>query len=166
MLWICRVVPPSSDIGTDNLLEELPTLIADRIAGTPLLALAVSSLVSTAADTAFCLALISLELAKSRILYTAPADMRSRTSLISFCTIQPRTLCAARSLETVSQRPLTLRRCPASGAPWSSAMLPFLRRCQATTTTTTTRHSEHTKGFPPKKTETKRTTTRQNFSWK
>ena len=45
--------------------------------------------------------LISLGLAESRILPAAPADTRSRTSLISFCTVQVRTLCAAHSLATL-----------------------------------------------------------------
>ena len=40
-------------------------------------------------------------LAESRILLTAPVDTRPRTSLISFCTVQLRTLCAAHSLATL-----------------------------------------------------------------
>ena len=60
--------------------------------------LAVSSLVFAAMDTAFFLILISLGLAESRILPAAPADTRPRTLLISFCTVQLRTLCAAHSL--------------------------------------------------------------------
>ena len=35
------------------------------------------------------------------ILYAAPADIRPRTPLISFCTVQLRTLCAAHSLTTL-----------------------------------------------------------------
>ena len=59
---------------------------------------AVLSLVYAATDTAFCQALISLGLTESRILSAAPADTRPRTPLISFCTVQLRTLCAAHSL--------------------------------------------------------------------
>ena len=44
---------------------------------------------------------ISLGLAESRILLAAPVDTRPRTSLISFCTVQLRTLCAAHSLATL-----------------------------------------------------------------
>ena len=40
-------------------------------------------------------------MAKSRILPAAPADTRPRTPLISFCTVQLRTLCAACSLATL-----------------------------------------------------------------
>ena len=47
------------------------------------------------------LAIISLKLAESRILPAAPADTRPRIPLISFCTVQLRTLCAARSLVTL-----------------------------------------------------------------
>ena len=65
-----------------------------------LVMLAVLSLVYAATDTAFCKALISLGLAESRILPAAPADTRPRTSLISFCTVQLRTLCASHSLAT------------------------------------------------------------------
>ena len=63
-----------------------------------LVILAVSSLVVAATDTAFRYILVSLGLAESRILHAAPADTRSKTPLISFCTVQPRTLCVARSL--------------------------------------------------------------------
>ena len=59
------------------------------------------SLVLTATDTAFCYTLISLELAESRILQAAPVITRPRTLLIPFCTVQLRTLCAARSLVTL-----------------------------------------------------------------
>ena len=65
-----------------------------------LVMLAVSSLVFAATDTAFFQVLISLGLAKLRILPAAPVDTRPRTSLISFCTVQLRTLCAAYSLTT------------------------------------------------------------------
>ena len=47
------------------------------------------------------LVLISLRLAESRILPAAPADTCPRTLLISFCTVQLRTLCAAHSLATL-----------------------------------------------------------------
>ena len=40
-------------------------------------------------------------LAELRILPAAPVDTRPRTSLISFCTVQLRTLCAAHSLATL-----------------------------------------------------------------
>ena len=53
--------------------------------------------VFAATDTAFFWVLISLGLAESRILIATLADTRPRTPLISFCTVQPRTLCAARS---------------------------------------------------------------------
>ena len=96
-----------------------------------LVMLAVSSLVFAATDTAFYWVLISLELAESRILPAAPVDTRPRTALISFCTVQigllvPLTLWRL----SVSLRPLfqTLGSFPASGAPWSSAMPPFLGR--------------------------------------
>ena len=63
--------------------------------------LAVSSLVYTATGTAYCCALISLGLTESRILPAAHADTRPRTPLISFCTVQLRTLCATCSLATL-----------------------------------------------------------------
>ena len=44
---------------------------------------------------------ISLGLAESRILLAVPVDTRPRTSLISFCTVQLRTPCAAHSLATL-----------------------------------------------------------------
>ena len=92
-----------------------------------LITLAVFSLVFAAINTAFCQALISLELAESRILSAAPADTCPMTSLISFCTVQLRTLCAAHSLVTLCLSTTSgpvLGRCPTSGAPWSSAMPP------------------------------------------
>ena len=61
-----------------------------------LVTLAVFSLVYAATDTAYCLALISVGLAESRILSATPVDTCPRTSLISFCTVQLRTLCAIR----------------------------------------------------------------------
>ena len=66
-----------------------------------LVMLAVPSLVFAATDTAFFYVLISLGLAELRILPAAPVDTRPRTSLISFCTVQLRTLCAAHSLATL-----------------------------------------------------------------
>ena len=66
-----------------------------------LVMLAVSSLVYVATDTAFSLVLISLELAESKILPVAPTNTRSRTPLISFCSVQLRTLCATHSLATL-----------------------------------------------------------------
>ena len=66
-----------------------------------LVMLAVFSLVFVATDTAFCKVFIFLELAESRILPAVPADTRPRTPFISFCAVQPRTLCAAHSLATL-----------------------------------------------------------------
>ena len=40
-------------------------------------------------------------MAESKILPAAPVDTRPRTSLISFCTVQLRTLCAVHSLATL-----------------------------------------------------------------
>ena len=57
-----------------------------------LVMLAVFSLAYAATDTSFCYALISLGLAESRILPAAPADTSPRALLISFCTVQLRTL--------------------------------------------------------------------------
>ena len=54
-----------------------------------------------ATDTAFFWVLISRGLAELRILLAAPVDTHPRTSLISFCTVQLRTLCAAHSLATL-----------------------------------------------------------------
>ena len=66
-----------------------------------LVMLAVCSLVYAATDTAFFSVLTSPALAESRILLAAPADTRPRTSLISFCTVQLRTVCATHSLATL-----------------------------------------------------------------
>ena len=66
-----------------------------------LVTLAVFSLVYAATNTAYFLVLISLGLSESRILPAAPADTRPRAPLISFCTVQLRTLCAAAFLATL-----------------------------------------------------------------
>ena len=66
-----------------------------------LVTLAVYFLVFSATKTVLYLALISLKLAESRILHAAPTVIRSLSPLISFCTVQLRTLCAARSLATL-----------------------------------------------------------------
>ena len=63
--------------------------------------LAVLSFVYATTNNAFCLVLLSLGLAESRILPETPADTRPRTLVISFCTVQLRTLCAAHSLATL-----------------------------------------------------------------
>ena len=60
-----------------------------------LVMLAVFSVVYAATDTAFFWVLISIGLAEPRILPAAPADTRPRTPLISFCTVQLRTLFGA-----------------------------------------------------------------------
>ena len=67
-----------------------------------------------------------LGLAELKILPAAPADTCPRTSLISFCTVQPRTLWQF----SVSLRPLVqaLESYPASGATWFSSMPPSLER--------------------------------------
>ena len=106
-----------------------------------LVMLAVLSLVFAATDIAFCLVLISLGLAESRILHAAPADTRPghfscHSTQSSYGFFAPLTLWRL----SVSLRPLvqTLGSCPASGAPWSSAMPPSLGRGRVTTATTTT----------------------------
>ena len=66
-----------------------------------LFTLAVFYLVYAATNTAFCLIFVSLGLAESRILLAASADTRPRTPLISFCTVQLRTLCAAHFIATL-----------------------------------------------------------------
>ena len=63
-----------------------------------LVTFAVFSLVHPAMDTAYCYAPISLGLEESRILHATFAKTRPRTPLISFCTVQLRTFCVARSL--------------------------------------------------------------------
>ena len=64
------------------------------------------------------------------ILPAATVDTCPRTPLISFCTVQLRTLWRL----FFPLRPLvqTLGSCPASGAPWSSAMPPSLGRGRVT----------------------------------
>ena len=85
----------------------LPNILTHRFPQFPLrnlcslVMLAVSSLVFAAMDTALFYVLTSLELAESRTLLAAPVDTRPRTPLISFCTVQLRTLCAAHSLVTL-----------------------------------------------------------------
>ena len=59
------------------------------------------SLVYTATDTAFCYAPIPLRLAEWRILPEVPVDTRPRRPLISFFTVQLRTLWVARTLATL-----------------------------------------------------------------
>ena len=98
-----------------------------------LVMLAVSSLVFAATDTAFFYVLIFLGLAESRILLAAPGDTRPRTShsaLSSYGLFAPLTLWRL----SVSPRPLvqTVGICPASGAPWFSAMPPSLGRGRVT----------------------------------
>ena len=85
----------------------LPNILTHRFPRFPLrnlcslVMLAVFSFVFAAVDTAFCLVLISLGLAELRILPAVPVDTRPMTPLISFCTVQLRTLCAAHSLATL-----------------------------------------------------------------
>ena len=96
-----------------------------------LVMLAVSSLVYAATDTAFFWVLISLGLAESRILPASPVDTRPRTPLISWCSVQLRNLCAARSFRSLCLSTTSgagTGSCPASGAQWSSAMPPSIGR--------------------------------------
>ena len=74
----------------DHLIHRFPLFSLRNLCS--FVTLAVPSLVFAATDTAFCYALISLGLAESRILLAASADIRPRTLLISFCTVQLRTL--------------------------------------------------------------------------
>ena len=65
------------------------------------------------------------------MLLAAPVDTRPRTFLISFCTVQLRLVVPLILWRlSISLRPLvqTLGSCPASGAPWSSAVPPSLGR--------------------------------------
>ena len=96
-----------------------------------LVMLAVFSLVFAATNTAFCSVLISPRLAKSRILPAAtvalaPGHLSSHSALSSYRLFAPLTLWRL----SVSLRPLVqvFGSFPASGAPWSSAMPPFLGR--------------------------------------
>ena len=103
--------------------------------------LAVLSLVFEATDTAYCQAVISLELAESRIFPAAPADTVPQ-HLSSHSALSSYGIFAALALWRLSVpiRPLfqALGSFPASGAPWFSAMPPSLGRGQVKTTTTTT----------------------------
>ena len=66
-----------------------------------------------------------------KILLAAPVDTRPRTSLISFCTVQLRTLRRSLFGDSLSLYDLWSRPwgvAPASGIPWSSAMPPSLGR--------------------------------------
>ena len=103
-----------------------------------LVTLAVSSLVFAAVETALCSALISPESAESRILHAAPAVIRPRIPLVSFCTVQLRTLCTPCFLATLFLYDFWSR-------PWGVAWLlglhgfppcPYSSRRVATTTTT------------------------------
>ena len=103
-----------------------------------LVTLAVCSLTPAAPNSSCCQAHISLGLAESRILLAAPADSCPRTPLI-FCTVQLRTLYAARSLATFC---LSTTSGPGLGklpCYWVSMVIsaipPFLGRGLVTTTT-------------------------------
>ena len=81
-------------------------------------------------------ALISLGLVESRILHAAPADVRPRTHLISLCTVQLRTLCAARSLAALCLSTISgpgPGELPSFWAPWYSLMPLFFARGPVTT---------------------------------
>ena len=117
----------------------LPNILTRRFPRFPLrnlcslVMLDVSSLVFAAMDTAFFQALTSLGLAELRTLLAAPVDIRPRTShsaLSSYGLFAPLTLWRL----SVSVRPLvqTLGSCPASGAPWSSAMPPSVGKGRVT----------------------------------
>ena len=99
--------------------------------------LAIFPLVFAATDTAYCYALMSVGLAESKILPAPPANTRPGTPLISFCTVQLRTFCTARSLTifclytTSGPGPGEL---PSFWGPWSSAMPPSLGRGRVTKT--------------------------------
>ena len=116
----CCLRPPQSLV-VSLLLSLVSTLVSARTGGAlslqsilthrfsqfllrnlcSLVRLAVSSFIFPARDTAFFQVPISPGLAKSRISLVAPVDTRPRTSLISFCTDQLRTLCIAHSLATL-----------------------------------------------------------------
>ena len=123
MSWLdgVRYLRPPQSLVVSFLLSLVSTLVLSRTGGVlshqsslthrfppfpprnscSLVMFVVSSLVFAATDTAFFWVLISLGLAELRILPTAPVDTRPRTPLISFCTVQLRTLCAAHSLATL-----------------------------------------------------------------
>ena len=106
------------------------------------------SLVMLARDVLSCLCcnghslLLSSYLSRiGRILPAASVDTRPRTSLISFCTAQLQTFCAAHSLATLCLSTISgpdIGSCPASGAPWSSAMPPSLRKGRVTNNSNST----------------------------
>ena len=115
-----RYLRPPQSLVVSLLLSVVSTLVLSRTGGVlslrnilthrfprfplrnlcSLVMLAVSSLVFAATDTAFFQVLISLGLAELRIL-AAPVDIHPRTPLISFCTVQLRSLCAAHSLASL-----------------------------------------------------------------
>ena len=77
-------------------------------------------------------------LAESRALPASPADTRIWTPLISFCTVQQRTPCAAYSSATLGLFTTSgpgPRQLLGFWGSWSLAMPPFLRRGRVTTTT-------------------------------
>ena len=92
----------------------------------------------SAIDTAFRLALISLDLAESRIFHVAPSALGRRTLLISFWSVQQWTLYAARSLPT---RCISTTSGPGPVKllgfwdQWSSTMPSFPGRSRVATTT-------------------------------
>ena len=115
--WECYLHPPQSLV-VSLLLSRISTLLFSWTGGVlshrnssthrfprfplrnlcSLLTLAVFSLVYTATDSAYCLALISSGLAELRILPAVLMDTCPRSLLISFCTVQLLALCATRSL--------------------------------------------------------------------
>ena len=85
------------------------------------------------------LGLIFLGLAESRILPAVPADTRPRTPLISFCTVQRRTLRRSIFGDSLSLYDLWFRSWEVArllGRSWSPAMPPSLGRGRVTKTTT------------------------------
>ena len=95
-----------------------------------LVALAVPSLIFAETDTAYCLALISLELVKSKILHAAPVFIRPRTSLISSCTVQLWRLCSSLTGNSLSLYDLWCRPWRVAGF-WDSIVFchaPILRK--------------------------------------
>ena len=153
-----RYLSPPQSVVVSILLSLVSTLLFSRIGGVlphrnsstyrfprfplgnlcSLVMLAVTSLVFAATDTALCRALISLKLAEPRIIHAAPAVIRPRISLISFCTIQLPTFCAARSLPNLCLSTTSgpgPRELLGSWAPWSSSMPLSFGRGRATITT-------------------------------